>query len=57
MMYQGELWEVPETGTYYLVFLTVILVSSVLLLISWLFVKDQPEKYVRDETESVKGFI
>ena len=37
MEHLGETWTVPTTNTYYLVFLTVIVISIFLLLISWFF--------------------
>jgi len=40
-MYQGEIWEIPKTGTYYQIFLVVIIISSLLLVISWIYVKDR----------------
>ena len=37
MEHLGETWTVPTIDTYYLVFLTVIVISIFLLLISWIF--------------------
>ncbi len=48
-MYQGEIWQVPETGTYHQVFLAVIIISSILLVISWVCVQDRRGgRYGRD---------
>lgn len=49
MMHQGEIWDIPETWTYYLVFFIVILISSVLLVISLVFVKDKPGRYDKED--------
>ena len=48
-MYQGEIWQVPDTGTYHQVFLAVIIISSILLVISWVCVQDRRGgRYGRD---------
>jgi len=41
MVIHGENWEVPEPVAYHLVFLTIIAVSSIILIISFLFLHDR----------------
>lgn len=41
-LYQGEEWTVPDTSTYYLVFLAVAIISCIILLSSWFFMKSRP---------------
>ncbi|MGV8109433.1 MFS transporter [Methanospirillum sp.] len=40
MVYQGEEWQVPQMESYYLVFLAVVLISLVILFVSWFIMKD-----------------